>query len=107
MDISVRFFDDAGCEVCKRYFTSGFLGDVTAVGMVDVFVEKCTVLNFFPMKFCLHRWVENARVAARALLMIAPLKKYIDTITKHPKKYTVPDSERHHHQASKEVHRVW
>ena len=106
MDISVRFFDDASCEVCKRYFTSGFLGDVTAVGVVDVFVEKCTALNFFPMKFCLHRWVENARVAARALLMIAPLKKYIDTITKHPKKYTVPDSERHHHQASKEVHRV-
>ena len=180
MDIHVRFFDDASCEVRTRYFASAFLGHATAAGMVDVFVEKCTALNLshmiqlsmdgpnvnwsfysklmaevhddrhrklidigscglhvvhnafkvgfdptgwdlksflwalhrifhetparredytlitdsaiFPMKFCLHRWVENARVAARALLMIAPLKKYIPTIIKHPKKYTVPDS---------------
>ena len=32
------------------------------------------------MKLRLHRWVENVRVAARGLLMIARLIKYIATI---------------------------
>ena len=39
----------------------------------------------FPLKFCLHRWVENATVAARALIILPHLKKYVDTIQQNPK----------------------
>ena len=46
----------------------------------------------FPLKFCLHRWVENATVAARALVILPHLKKYVDTIQQNPKTYAVPTS---------------
>ena len=49
-----------------------------------------TGTTVFPMKFCMHRWVENARVASRALLVLGHVRKYVDTITKYPKKYNVP-----------------
>ena len=50
-----------------------------------------TRTTVFPMKFCVHRWVENAQVTSRALLVLGHVRKYVDTITKHPKKYNVPD----------------
>ena len=50
-----------------------------------------TGTTVFPMKFCVHRWIENARVASRALLVLGHVRKYVDTITKYPKKYNVPD----------------
>ena len=31
------------------------------------------------------------RVASRVLLVLGHVRKYVDTITKHPKKYNVPD----------------
>ena len=46
----------------------------------------------FPLKFCVHRWVENATVAARALIILPHLKKYVDTIQQNPKTYAVPTS---------------
>ena len=46
----------------------------------------------FPLKFCLHRWVENSSVAARALVMLPHLKMYISVIEKNPKTYAVPTS---------------
>ena len=46
----------------------------------------------FPLKLCLHRWVANSSVAARALAMLPHLKKYVSVIDKNPKPYAVPNS---------------
>ncbi|KAI0243002.1 hypothetical protein LSAT2_009208 [Lamellibrachia satsuma] len=46
----------------------------------------------FPLKFYLHRWVENATVAARALIFLPHLKKYVDTIQQNLKMHAVSTS---------------
>ena len=46
----------------------------------------------FPLKFCPHRWVENASVANRAQLVLRHVQQYIDTIIREPKLYTVPSN---------------
>lgn len=48
--------------------------------------------DIFPLQFCPHRWVENSAVASRALLVLENVKKYIKTISKYPRKYTVPNN---------------
>ena len=53
---------------------------------------KITGSDVFPLKFCPHRWVENARVANRALLVLGNVTEYVDTITRQPKLYTVPNN---------------
>ena len=53
---------------------------------------QITSSNVFPLKFCAHRWVENVNVANRALIVFDNVRKYVDTIEKQPKKYTVPKS---------------
>ena len=53
---------------------------------------KITGSQIFPLKFCPHRWVENARVANRALLVLGNVNAYVDTIIRQPKAYTVPSN---------------
>ena len=42
----------------------------------------------FPLKFCSHRWVENAKVCQRAIELYAQLQQYITAV--NSKKYTNP-----------------
>ena len=44
-------------------------------------------------EFCPHRWVENARVANRTLLVPGNVTEYVDAITRQPKVYTVLNSD--------------
>ena len=46
---------------------------------------KMTGSEMFPLKFCRHRWLENKRVAERAVEMWPSLTTYITEILKKPK----------------------
>lgn len=35
----------------------------------------------FPLKFCATRWVENSRVATRAMLLLPRVKRYVEKVT--------------------------
>ena len=45
-----------------------------------------------PPQVLLNRWVKNARVANRALLVLGNVNEYVDTITRQPKVSTVPNN---------------
>ena len=49
-----------------------------------------TGTNIFPMKFCAHRWIENARVAERAQAILPDVIKYCETVSKPKGQYKSP-----------------
>ena len=53
---------------------------------------KITGSQIFSLKFCPPRWVENACVANRVLLVLGNVNEYVDTITRQAKVYTVPNN---------------
>ena len=108
MDFIVRYFKDD--EVKSRYLSSGFLGHTTAKDLKRAFeecTEKLDMKNLiqvsmdgpniredytkmigsevFPLQFCGHRWLEDKRVAERAVEMWPSLTTYITEILKKPK----------------------
>ena len=86
-----RGFDSTGWDI-KSFLSSLYILFHDTPARRDDYMEIITKSNIFPLKFCATRWVENAKVANRALTILDNLKKYVETILnkESSKKYTIP-----------------
>lgn len=50
--------------------------------------QQITASSTFPLKFCAHRWVENGRVAERAIIIWPNITKYVSSVVSSKKKPT-------------------